>query len=186
MDFVELRGWLTLGIITISASVALKTLLDNGRQRKLENTFKMLDYIRKHITDEQIATFQQLFDANNEIAGVPYNEFRFSDGRIDNIEGMFSEGGCGNGDIQNMIEVFNLISKFLNNNTLNAQLIWYEYGQIMSTCYRWTKYIDDKNLFKVPKSRRSIFRKKTELFTPFYSDFNSYMKKPATLCQVSR
>jgi hypothetical protein len=49
----------------------------------------------------------KLFRANNEISGVKYNEFRFEDGTSDTIETMFSEGGCGNGDIHNMIEIFN-------------------------------------------------------------------------------
>lgn len=54
---------------------------------------------------------------------------------------MFSEGGCGNGDIHNIIELFNLISPTLKD--LEIKIIWYEYGQIMSKLYQWTNYLEE-------------------------------------------
>lgn len=162
---VELRNWLLLLLGTIGAFLSIKTYINSTRQRKIENTFKTLDFLQRHIAEEQITTFIDLFQANNELSGVKKNEFRFSDGRIDAIESMFSEGGCGNGDIANMIELFNLISPTFKN--LEIDIIWFEYGQIMSKVYQWTKYLEneiDQNPFK-------------NNYLTFYSEFNSYMKK---------
>ncbi len=142
IDFTELRNWLVLILALIGGTITIKTYISSIKQSKLDNTYKTLDYLRRHITDNQIQTFITLFQANNPL-GVPKNEFHFADGRFDTIENMFSEGGCGNGDIHNMIEVFNLVSKKLSKGILNEDLIWYEYGQIMSTCYEWTKYLDN-------------------------------------------
>ena len=78
---------------------------------------------------------------------------------------MFSEGGCGNGDIHNIIELFNLISPTLKD--LEINIILYEYGQIMSKIYQWTKYLQEET------EKQSTIDK----YPAFYSKFNIYMKK---------
>jgi hypothetical protein len=142
IDWVEIRNWLLLALASTGAIITIKTYLTSIRQRKIDNTFKTLDYLRVHISDAQISTFIQLFQANNESSGVNFNEFKFEDDVTDTIESMFSEGGCGNGDIQNIIELFNLVCPTLVD--LEIKLIWFEYGQIMGKIYGWTKYLEEK------------------------------------------
>jgi hypothetical protein len=182
----EIRNWILLLLATLGAIITIKTLIDNTHQRRIDNTFKTIDFIRKHITDEQINTFVYLFHANNPL-GVPENEFHLKDGRKEYIENMFSEGGCGNGDIHNMIEVFNLISKSLNKHLLEEDLIWYEYGQIMLTCYRWTKYLEDHREKQVDLSRKEgmsnkdyrtflkMWKVQLDGIDKFFLNFNTYM-----------
>ena len=117
-NITEFRNWLLFAVAIIGAFITIRTYINATKQRRIDNTYKTLDFIRRHITENQIETFIELFHANNELSGVKYNEFRFSDGRVDTIEYMFSEGGCGNGDIHNMIELFNLISPTLNSRSL--------------------------------------------------------------------
>lgn len=188
IDFTELRNWILLILATIGGTITIKTYISSTRQRKLDNTYKTLDYLRRHITDSQIETFITLFHANNPL-GVPENEFHLKDGRIDTIEYMFSEGGCGNGDIHNMIELFNLVSKKLNKGVLNEGLIWYEYGQIMSTCYKWTKYLDNnmEKMFikerqegmtdKEYKESLKFWKSQLKGMNKFYIDFHRYIEK---------
>lgn len=161
----DVRNWALFFFATIGAFVTIKTFMNSTRQRRIDNTFKTLDFLRRHIEQSQIDTFIELFHANNELSGVKYNEFRLKDGRVHTIEDMFSEGGCGNGDIHNMIELFNLISPTLNH--LEKKFIWYEYGQIMNKLYSWTKYLEEEaEKDKKGKSDRT-----------FYNDFNNYMKR---------
>ena len=183
----EIRNWLLFLIGTTGAYITISTFISNTKQRRLDNTFKMLDYLRKHITQPQINTFIELFHANNPL-GVGGNEFHFKDGRKDIIETMFSEGGCGNGDIHNMIEVFNLISKHLKRKYLNEELIWYEYGQIMEKCYEWTKYLDENTHTMVDLSKKDgmtdedykiykrVWKEQFDGMTFFFRQFNAYMK----------
>lgn len=166
-DFVELRNWLIFLFASIGAFITIKTFISSTKQRKIDNTFKTLDFLRKHIGDEQIKTFIELFDANNELSGVKFNEFKFNDGRKDTIEDMFSEGGCGNGDIHNMIEIFNLISPTLNK--LEIKIIWFEYGQFMSKIYDWTEYLD-----------KEINAENSAYNLTFYLEFNKFMKRYST------
>ena len=164
-DVSELRNWLLLVVGLVGAFVTIRTFIYSTRQRKIDNTYKTLDFLRRHIGDDQIKTFVALFHANNELSGVKVNEFIFEDGRIDTIETMFSEGGCGNGDIHNIIELFNLISPTLAD--LETKIIWYEYGQIMSKVYSWTQYLEQED------KKENGVKKDIE----FFSDFNKYMKK---------
>lgn len=159
----ELRNWLLFIVAVIGGFITIKTFINSTKQRRIDNTFRTLDFLRRHIGETQILTFIELFHANNELSGVKYNEFRLPDGRVDTIEYMFSEGGCGNGDIHNMIELFNLISPTLNK--LEAGIIWYEYGQIMDKIYNWTSYLENETSSE-EKSQPE-----------FYSDFNKYMKR---------
>ncbi len=159
-----------LGLITligvIIAFTFVRAYLIYREQCKLENTFALLDFLRKRISDKQIATFVKLFHANNELSGVNYNEFKFSDGTFDTIETMFSEGGCGNGDIYNLITTFNLIVPSLKN--IEESYVWYEYGQIMVKLYAWTNYIQ--------KNAETDLQ---EEGYEFYSAFNHYMERYA-------
>ena len=165
MDITELRNWLLLLLGTIGAFITLRTYINSNRQQKIDNTFKILEFLRRHIGEKQIETFIILFHANNELSGVKYNEFKLDDGRTDSIEHMFSEGGCGNGDIHNMIELFNLVSPTFKD--LEINIIWYEYGQLMEKIYQWTKYLEEET------NKNSTNIKNPE----FYSRFNAYMKK---------
>ena len=167
----ELRPWIILVLAIIGSIITINAFLQNLKQRKLDNTFKTLDFLRKHITKEQIDTFIYLFHANNPL-GVPHNEFHLKNGQVDTIENMFSEGGCGNGDIHNIIEVFNLISKSLNKGLLNIDLIWYEYGQIMTKCYEWTKYLEENRYNHV-----DLLSRKGNMSKKEYKEFVKMMHK---------
>lgn len=164
IDLVEFRNWILLVFGTIGAFITIRTYINSTKQRKIDNTFKTLDFLRRHIGEGQIETFIELFHANSELTGVEINEFKFNDGRYGTIEDMFSEGGCGNGDIHNIIELFNLVSPTLKN--LDSNIIWYEYGQIMCKIYQWTNYLEEKVDNKYSNGNIS-----------FYSNFNTYMKK---------
>ena len=165
IDIEEVRKWVLLILATVGAFITLRNFISSIHQRRIDNTYKTLEFLRTHIKVEQINTFTDLFHANNELSGVEYNEFVFEDGRTDTIENMFSEGGCGNGDIHNMIELFNLLSPTFNK--IEKEIIWYEYGQIMSKLYDWTKYLDEI------ESKEKTDNNKEK----FYSQFNKFMKE---------
>lgn len=179
-------------IAVVGFFLTIRTFSLNVKQRKIENTFKILDFMRKHISSGQIETFIELFHANNPL-GVPPREFHFKNGRKDTVDNMFSEGGCGNGDIHNMIEIFNLIAVNLNRGELVDDLIWYEYGQIMTKCFEWTDYLekdgpgkqyydevlkrsDASGLWERYKLRK-LLRPHIDPKRSFFYHFNRFMRK---------
>jgi hypothetical protein len=192
-DFIVI----TLGVIGFI--LALRTFRFNLQQRKIENTFKILDFMRKHIGEEQIDSFIAAFHANNPLSGVAEYEFVYPDGKKEHLDHFFSEGGSGNGDIHNIIEIFNLVAINLNKNELKEELIWYEYGQIMSKCYQWTHYLETKGpghkyyaeVLERSESDTWFEKLKMKKYLKQYIDpkmsfsyhFNRYMKKASKINQ---
>ena len=173
--------------------VSVAALMENTRQRKIENTFKWLNLIKATITNEHLKTFKRLYRANSPIIGAKSN-FIFDDGKNELVDYMFSEGGCGIGHIQEIIEIFNLVCEILIKNDLVDRVFLFEYGQLMLTCHRWTlflesdegpnkKYVDEvmergKNLnwldkFKIKRGLKPYKEEKSH----FFYHFNRYMKK---------
>lgn len=149
----------TIAITTVTVVgvyIALKTYPESLKQSIISNTFKMLEFVQQHITDKYIERFIELLNANNPLNGCKENEFKFSNGVISYAEDMFSKGGCGNGEVVNIIEVLNYISKKLLNKELDEDLIWFEYGQIMTNCYKWVK-IQYEGSLKIYKNKEDIF-----------------------------
>ena len=171
----EIRNWIVFILGIIGALITIRTFRSNNQQRKLDNTYKTLDYLRRHITSHQIDRFIVLFQANNPIVAEE-NEFKLSKDEVQYVEDMFSEGGCGNGEIYNMIQIFDLISRVLNKNLLITELIWYEYGQMISKCYEWTHLIeihDEKTYHSLSEvDQRFLKRHK-----PFYYHLNTFMNR---------
>lgn len=174
-EIAEIRNWTLAFFAVIGAFITIRTFRNNNQQRKLDNTFKIINYLRKHIGNEQIERFIELFQANNPITSKN-NEFKFSNGYTEFVEDMFTDGGCGNGEIYNLIQLFDLISISLNKNLLKTELIWYEYGQMISKCYEWTSQIEkkDKEQFSKLSSSDRKFMKK---YKSFYYNLNQFMKK---------
>jgi hypothetical protein len=163
MHSEEIRHWTLLIFASVGVFITIKNFMSSISQRKIDNTYKTLDFLRTHIQSQQVETFIKLFHANNSLTGVEENEFQFSNGHYDTIEYMFTEKGCGNGDIQNMIELFNLISPTMD--TVEKEIIWYEYGQIMNKLYQWTDYLEKQDS-KNPHP---------EKYEKFYAQFNKFM-----------
>nr|VFJ57497.1 MAG: hypothetical protein BECKFW1821B_GA0114236_103422 [Candidatus Kentron sp. FW] len=101
---VEHKDIIVIILGMIGFFMALRTFRFNLQQRKIENTFKILEFMRKHIGTEQINTFIEAFHANNPLGGH-VNEFQYPNGRKEHLDDFFSEGGSGNGDIHNIIEI---------------------------------------------------------------------------------
>tara|TARA_R110002051_G_scaffold317932_2_gene399640 strand:+ start:1592 stop:2176 length:585 start_codon:yes stop_codon:yes gene_type:complete len=174
-ELAEIRNW-TLAVLAITGAViTIRTFRNNNQQRKLDNTFKTLEYLRKHIGEEQIERFIELFQANNPITSQP-NEFKLPDGQVQYVEDMFSEGGCGNGEIYNMIQVFDLVARSLNKKLLKTELIWYEYGQMISKCYEWTSQMEEMDKEQFP-SLSETDQKFIKKYDSFYHHLNKFMKK---------
>ena len=93
-----IRNWGLFLFALIGVSLTFYTFVSNLKQRKLENTFKLIDFMRKHITEEHISKIVALFHANNPLAGHP-DKFVHENGQEEPVIYMFSEGGCGNGDV---------------------------------------------------------------------------------------
>lgn len=184
INWEELRIWLLFLFGIIGGVITIRSFSLNNEQKRIDNTFKVLDFLRRNISKEQINAFITLFQANNPL-GVPYDEFHFRNGKTEKVSDMFSEGGCGNGDIHNMIELFELIAPLLIKKQINENLIWYEYGLIMDKCYDWIIVINENNtpsfnkrivnsmISRFLNKSKHSYKKNSSLLFPYFS---KYMK----------
>ena len=184
INWEELRIWLLFLFGIIGGVITIRSFSLNNEQRRIDNTFKVLDFLRRNISKEQINAFITLFQANNPL-GVPYDEFHFRNGKTEKVSDMFSEGGCGNGDIHNMIELFELIAPLLIKKQINENLIWYEYGLIMDKCYDWIIVINENNtpsfnkrivnsmISRFLNKSKHSYKKNSSFLFPYFS---KYMK----------
>ena len=159
----EIRLWTLVILAIIGAFITIRTFILSNKQRKLENTYRTLDFLRDNISKEQIDDFIKFWHANianREWGGLKEYEFKFEgDDVICHIDNMFSDGGFGRGNIENLIALFDLMCPSFKKTELS--IIWYEYGQIMETLYVWTGYLKNKS----------------ENPFDFCSQFNKFMKK---------
>lgn len=164
IDVINLFCTVIVTLVTVvGAYIALRTYRESLKQSIIDNTFKMLEFARQQITEKHIMKFIELLNANNPINGCKENEFKFDNGVTLYVEDMFSEGGCGNEDIENIIEVLNYLSKKLINSELDEDMIWFEYGQVMIHCYKWLKI--------QYYSFTEIYRNKEEIFFYYFYEF---------------
>nr|VFJ52176.1 MAG: hypothetical protein BECKFW1821A_GA0114235_10353 [Candidatus Kentron sp. FW] len=88
---VEHKDIIVIILGMIGFFMALRTFRFNLQQRKIENTFKILEFMRKHIGTEQINTFIEAFHANNPLGGH-VNEFQYPNGRKEHLDDFFLRG----------------------------------------------------------------------------------------------
>lgn len=188
INWEETRTWLLFFFAIIGGIITIRSFSVNNEQRKIDNTFKVLDFLRRNISDKQIKAFIKLFQANNPLGNSIY-EFNFKNGKKEQVIDMLSEGGCGNGDIHNMIELFELISPQLIKRQINDNLIWYEYGLIMNKCYDWVTIINEKkNPYFLETNRKitigKVIIKLNYLFSTkkpiLFPNFSKYMRRNMT------
>ena len=93
----ELRIWLLFLFGIIEGVITKRSFSLNNEQRRIDNTFKVLDFLRRNISKEQINAFITLFQANNPL-GVPYDEFHFRNGKTEKVWIGLPDGKPGSGD----------------------------------------------------------------------------------------
>ena len=63
MSQEDFRNWIILFLGIIGAYITIQTYIKSLEQSKLENTFKTLDFLRRHITENEKLRFVELFHA---------------------------------------------------------------------------------------------------------------------------
>jgi hypothetical protein len=148
IDLRDIREWISLAFIIIGGSIALRTFIINQRQRKLENSFRMIDLINRSISKEDINNWHKVFIASSELAGANYGHFLDEKRNQRPFSDMFSEGNYfDQGAIERFCELFNLVGYEYLKGTIDLRIIYFEFGQYLSTIYDWVSSInvDDKH-----------------------------------------
>ncbi|MUL35746.1 hypothetical protein [Gloeocapsopsis dulcis] len=146
VDITEFRNWLTFSLTFFGGYIALKTYLNNQKQRKLENSFRIILMFRKSLHEGDIQAWEKIFHATSESVGAErghFVEIIDDESRQIPLSYLFSEGAPDNGAVGRMADLFELISSEVLNKTVEFRVVYFQLGQLMDTTYYWLRFIDN-------------------------------------------
>ncbi len=146
VDLQELRNWISLFLLVTGGAIALRTYLLNQRQRRLENSFRLLDLCKNSLTDGDILSWHMIHVASSEQAGAKPGFFVDKREQIPFAE-LFSPNIIARQSIERFCELFNLVCFEYLQGTLDIRLFYFEYGQYMSTTYYWVSSVHNSTDF---------------------------------------
>lgn len=141
----EIRNWVTLLLAVFGGIVGFRQYLIGQRQRRLENSFRIIDWFERTIHDETIEQWRQIFHAASEPAGASPGHFvHIANGHRSELpfSSLFTEGTPDNGAIERLAEVFDLIGHYAKDQTIDLRIVYFQLGQIMDTIHYWLNMIE--------------------------------------------
>lgn len=142
----EIRNWLTLTLAVIGGFISIKTYMGNQKQRRLENSFRLISMFRESLHKGDMQAWEKIFHASSEPAGAESGNFvEIIDDEPQQLpfSALFSEGAPDNGAIGRIADLFDLISSEALNGTVELRVVYFQLGQLMDTTYSWLIPIDN-------------------------------------------
>ncbi|ELJ8583301.1 TPA: hypothetical protein PX804_003389 [Vibrio cholerae] len=146
-------------IIVVGSIIAIKTYISGQKQRKLENSLKMLDLFHSNIQDNALESWGALFKSAAEPCGAQSGHYRNSFGEQVSLTDLFSEGPEDGGATNRITEQLNLLCHHMNQKTVDISVVYSNIGQLMTVIYGWYK---EESFFKENYPYFEKFMRKNE------------------------
>lgn len=171
----EIREWVQFLLLLIGGTITLRTYVGNQRQRRLENSLRLIDLFQKSLQPSDLEEWKKIFLSSSEPTGVRVGYFWDDQNQERPFADLFSEGAPDNGAIARIAEQFELISYEVLDKTVNLRLIYFNLGQLMDTTYSWLQMIEN------PSNSSSFISKYFPYFGKMYREnrkkFKSWPRK---------
>lgn len=139
----EIREWVQFIVLVIGGVITFRTYSGNQRQRRLENSLRLIDLFQKSLQPGDVEEWKKIFLCSSEPTGVRPGYFLDDQNQERPFADLFSEGASDNGAIARIAEQFELISYEVLDKTVNLRLIYFNLGQLMDTTYNWLQMIEN-------------------------------------------
>ncbi len=159
MNPEEIREWTKFVVIIIGSIIALRTYLLSQKQRRLENSLKLIEIFKDNLQENDINEWKKVFINSSEPSGAKNNHFYSKDSQQLPFSSLFSEGPDDNGATERIIEQIDLISYEIIQGTIDVRIIYSRIGQLMNSTYLW------------------FGKNEASLISTHYPYFNKVMKK---------
>lgn len=146
IDLLELRNWVSFTFLIVGGTIALRTFVLNQRQRKLENSFRLIDLCNKTLTNEDLLAWHTIQVASSDQAGAKRGFFVDKKEQIPFSE-LFGPNILAQTSIERFCELFNLVCHEYLNGAMDFRLFYFEYGQYMSSSYYWVSSVNNNTEF---------------------------------------
>lgn len=138
----EIRGWIQLFIFAVGGLVGIIVFIQNSRQRKIENSFKLISWIKENWQNDEIDSWKNLVQATYEGTGSEPGQYATENGNISSLGDYFCEGSPDNGAFSRTVELCDIVCFELLQGTLEERLVWFEFGQVLHSTHRWVEGIE--------------------------------------------
>jgi len=139
----EIREWVQFISLLIGGTITIQTYRGNQRQRRLENSLRLIKLFQKSLQQGDIEEWRKIFLGSSEPTGVRPGHFLDSQNQERPFTDLFSEGASDNGAIERIAEQFELISYEVLDKTLDLRLLYFHLGQLMDTTYEWLQMVEN-------------------------------------------
>ncbi len=169
-DLKDMREWISFILLVIGGSIALRTFILNQRQRKLENSFRLIELFNRSLRDDDLSNWHKIFITSSELAGAKYGHFLDEKKNQRPFADLFSEGNYHDqGAIERICELFNLVGYEYLRGTIDLRVIYFEFGQLLHTVHDWVSSIETGGQTSVFLSSRypyfhQMFQKNIKVF----------------------
>ena len=136
VDQKTIREWLQLILAGVGSCIALFTYTKNLHQRRVENSLKFIELFREGLAKNDMDEWKDLFISSSELNGAKPGYFIDEKNRTRPISDYFSEGAPTDA-IARMAEALDVICHQINTDAADAQTVYYELGQLLTTMYDW-------------------------------------------------
>lgn len=142
----EIREWVKFALIIVGLIIALRTYIVSQRQRRLENSLKLIELFFNNLQEGDIASWKQLFINSSESSGSGRGGYISDNGNDMPFSDLFSEGPDDGGALERIAEQIDLISYEILQKSIDARVIYSQLGQLFHGTYGWLKEIDSSFL----------------------------------------
>lgn len=142
MDWKEIREWIQLAFVIVGGTIALFAFFQNIKQRKLENSLKLVALFKEQLRPNDLVYWDELFRSSCELASPPRGHFAHKDGGYRPIGDYFSEGSGDENAISRMAQNLEIICHELCRGTADVRFVYYELGQLLTTMHGWLESIE--------------------------------------------
>ena len=158
MNWKEIREWVQLAFVVIGGMVALIAYFQNLKQRKLENSLKLIALFRDSLRPNDISHWINLFRSSSELAGCKHGQYLNENGEYSSISDYFSEGSNDDNAISRIAQNLEIICHEVSIGTADIRIVFYELGQLLDTMHDWLSGIEagEKYLTLLAESFPSI------------------------------
>lgn len=172
----EIRNWTQFTFIVTGGYIALKTYLGNNKQRKIDNSFKIIAFFKESIEREDISRWIDVFIHSSEPYGaIPGHYVDFINEQKTPIpfSELFDQSTViEQGAIRRISEQFNLIAYEALYGNIELRLVYFEFGQIMDTVYDWLSTIEASY-----NSEKEFIEEYYPYFNRMYIKYRKYFEK---------
>lgn len=144
MNATEIRAWVTLAIAAVGAVVALNSYRASQRQRRLENTFRLLSLFRESLRPGDVEQWEQVFHGASEPA-APRPGYFLLDQSGNALEqpfsDLFTEGPPDGGAVERIADALELVASEAIAGTIDLRVAYFQVGQFMTAVHAWLSAI---------------------------------------------